>query len=293
VATLHALGENGDRALDIGANIGLTALALSQFCEKVVAIEPVPRTFEYLQCNTRTIPSISVFQHALGNSTGMIPMQGHNNFLAGSFVADAYHVETDHFMEHVPIKRLDDCFSNFGLSVIDLMKIDVEGFELEVIEGGRQIINDLKPLVFLEMNHWCLNVFRRISIPEFRERLLAIFPCVYAVDGDDFLDYGDDANVHHINHSHVVHFKFCNLIAGFDRDEITERLMSKRSVNAERTICAPEAELSLDNLQDGQGEISQLKAKIQELQEMNQAYEASKSWRITAPLRDIYRLLKR
>jgi hypothetical protein len=78
--------------------------------------------------------------------------------------------------------------------------------------------------VFLEMNHWCLNIYRQISIPEFRERLLQIFPCVYAIDGLDYLDYVDQRNVHHINYHHVLEFKYMNLIAGFDREEILSKL---------------------------------------------------------------------
>jgi hypothetical protein len=100
------------------------------------------------------------------------------------------------------------------------MKVDVEGFELEVFASAREILNTYKPIVFLEMNHWCLNIFRRISIPEFRERLTKIFPYVYAIEGSDYVDYVDQRNVHHINYHHVLKFKFMNMVAGFDRQDI-------------------------------------------------------------------------
>ena len=38
-----------------------------------------------------------------------------------------------------------------------------------------------KPRVLLEMNHRCLNAFHRITLPEFRDELLKLFPFVYAV----------------------------------------------------------------------------------------------------------------
>jgi hypothetical protein len=68
------------------------------------------------------------------------------------------------------------------------MKVDVEGFELEVFAGAREIINVYRPIVLLEMNHWCLNIYRRISIPEFRERLMEFFPHICAIDGLSYLD---------------------------------------------------------------------------------------------------------
>jgi hypothetical protein len=69
-----------------------------------------------------------------------------------------------------------------------------------------------------------------MSIPEFRERLMEYFPCVYAIDGLDYLDYGDQRNVHHINYHHVLNFRFMNLVAGFDRQEILFRLSGLREI---------------------------------------------------------------
>ena len=53
---------------------------------------------------------------------------------------------------------------------------------------------------------------------------IELFPLVYAVEGLEYLDYGDQKNVHHINYHHVLEFKFMNLVAGFDRQEILFRL---------------------------------------------------------------------
>ena len=91
-------------------------------------------------------------------------------------------------------------------------------------EGTKDILSTYRLLVFLGMNHWCLNIYRRLSIPEFRERLMKIFPCVYALDQLEYLDYGDERNVHRINYYHVLQFRYMNLVAGFDRDEILARL---------------------------------------------------------------------
>jgi len=229
VILFERLCEPDARVLDIGANIGLTALALSQICERgrIVAIEPLPRNFEYLKQNVSKSGARNVksFNFALGSSEGSVLMQGHSSNFACSFIADNYTIPADdHFSQRVPVKRLDDVFSDLSLDRLDFLKIDVEGFELEVFAGAKNVLNTYKPIVFLEMNHWCLNIYRRISIPEFRERLMQTFPYVYAIDGLKYLDYVDPRNVHHINYHHVLEFKYMNLIAGFDREEILSRL---------------------------------------------------------------------
>jgi FkbM family methyltransferase len=148
----------GSRVLDIGANIGMTALALSRISPsgQIAAIEPVPRTFQYLRQNVSEAGArnVKIFNVALGGSEGSVLMQGHPSNFACSFIADNYTIPTnDHFSQRVPVKRLDDIFSELSLDRLDFMKIDVEGFELEVLAGAKEILNVYEPIVFLEMNH--------------------------------------------------------------------------------------------------------------------------------------------
>lgn len=293
VDLLSKLTSADSRCLDIGANIGLTACALSVLCPegKIAGIEPVPRTFSFLKRNARALPNVAVFKHALGSTEGVLRMQGNPNFLAGSFVADEYDIrDGGHFTEEVPVKTLDASFGSFGLDRMDFIKIDVEGFEIEVFEGGKQIIGDLKPITFLEMNHWCLNVFRRMSIPEFRERLLKVFPCVYAIEGGTFVDYADDAYVHHINHSHIIGHRYNNLVAGFDREEIVSRLSTLRET-PQFEVPVPQATIPepvrVDNTIELREQIAALKAQAETDRATIAALRNSSSWKVTAPMRAI------
>ena len=313
VAMLRALCKDGAQAIDVGANIGLTSLALSQFCSRVVGFEPVGRTFSYLERNIQGASNVIALHSAIGSAPGELRMQVVQDFLAGSFVADTYESHDDRqTVEVVPVKTLDGVFSELGLSRLDFVKVDVEGFELEVLEGGRQIISDLKPLTYLEMNHWCLNVFRRVSIPEFRERLLSIFPYVYAINPDSWLDYGDEKNVHEINYRHVVRNEFSNLVAGFDKDEIVGRLHAWKAslpkiesttvdgashASSEKTTDDARYEREIRELtvaiesakKDNEATIS----KLAELSQENKALLSSTSWRVTAPLRVVANALRK
>jgi len=233
IALLRSCCAEDSQVLDVGANIGMTSLALSEICAKgrVVAIEPIARTFGFLQRNISVAGAMNVatFNFAAGSGEASLPMQANLSFLAGAFVSNKCTVEAkDHFSETVSVKTLDKEFPLLSLDRLDFMKIDVEGFELEVLRGAEGLLRRFQPTVLLEMNHWCLNMFQRVTLPEFREKLLAVFPCVYAVEQSEFLDLGNDKDWYTVAHEHMVNFKFINLLAGFDRSDIVAKLAALR-----------------------------------------------------------------
>lgn len=101
---------------------------------------------------------------------------------------------------------------------MDFIKIDVEGYEENVIKGGQNLLARDKPIVVLELNHFCLNVFRRITVPDFFDFLRTIFPYVYAVDRDNrlILDINNPENAYQVMYEHIVKNRFSNLVAGYD-----------------------------------------------------------------------------
>lgn len=220
--------QNNFHVLDIGANIGITTIALANICKngKVVAIEPVPATFNLLKKNIKQsgLKNIKEYNFALGSKESVSIMQGIHSFLAGSFIADSYPLTSQEFSVKVPVKTLDNEFNSFNMPRLDFLKIDVEGYELFVLEGAKDSLKKFKPIVYLEMNHWCLNVIQRITLPEFRERLLAIFPFVFAIENYTFLDFTCPNQFHQIAHAHLIYFKYLNLIAGFNKEELLQKL---------------------------------------------------------------------
>ncbi|WP_218814774.1 FkbM family methyltransferase [Rickettsiella endosymbiont of Dermanyssus gallinae] len=220
--------EQHFQVLDVGANIGLTTIALANICNtgKVVAIEPIPRAFQFLEENitNAALKNVKIVNFAVGENDSRVMMQGKDDFLAGSFIAERYQADSEHFSITIPMKPLDEIFDSSEIERVDFIKMDLEGYELFALAGARNILKQFKPMVYLEMNHWCLNVFHRISLPEFHERLLDFFPYIFCIDGDSYLDFSESRNFHHIAHEHLIKLKYCNLIAGFDRAEILNRL---------------------------------------------------------------------
>jgi FkbM family methyltransferase len=295
-AILAALSDRDARVIDVGANIGITALAFSQLCPegKVAAIEPVPRTFAYMRTNVARarLNNITTHNFALGNTEGEVVMQGNPHFLAGSFVVDKCRINDNfHFSDTVPLHKLDNAFPELGLDRIDLIKADVEGYELDVFEGAVDLLRAFKPIVYLEMNHWCLNMFRRMTLPEFRERLLAIFPHVYALQGSRYLDFRDDKEGYLISHEHLTKMQFMNLVAGYDRAELKQRLEQLSAKPSDDEHAAADVPGEPDRVEHD--DPAALRHERDAIQERLDAMYASHSWRLTKPLRMLADALRR
>lgn len=230
-ALLAALCDGTGLTLDIGANLGLTALALAQIAPqaKVLAFEPVANAYALLQKNiaTNQIANVTTFNIALGNSCGYANLFVNDRNYASSFIVST---SSQQDSGQVPLQRLDDFLAQRDDCRIGFIKIDVEGYELEVLAGAAATLQRDQPIVLLEMNHWCLNVFRRISIPEFHERLLALFPVVFAVHENDVVDFRDPAHSGRIFHAHIVENRYMHIVAGFDREAIERRLAAVKDL---------------------------------------------------------------
>lgn len=236
IAIFKTFCNENSYVLDLGANIGITSIALANICTKakVAAVEPVPITFKMLQSNIKkaNLNNLSLHNFAIGNKKGEISMQLRTDFLAGAFIADRYQADYQHQTVNVKIECLDDVFDRFKFPCLDFIKMDLEGYELFALEGAKKTIKKFKPIVYLEMNHWCLNVFFRITLPEFKERLQTMFPYIYAIEYPSYLDFTTIDNFYHIAHEHITTTrKYFNLIAGFDKKAIIERFTATNMIS--------------------------------------------------------------
>src|SRR4051812_30699299 len=72
VALLDTLFSSGSAVLDVGANIGCTSILFGQRARRVIAFEPSPTTFRYLQRNIENaaLPNVELHNLALGATEG-------------------------------------------------------------------------------------------------------------------------------------------------------------------------------------------------------------------------------
>jgi FkbM family methyltransferase len=111
----------GDCVWDIGANVGYYSQRIASLASRVVAFEPVPETFSRL--SQLSLPNATFVNTALGDVSGVLPMSSAND-------ASSLAVVEGNIVE-VQVARGDD----LDLPQPNVVKIDVEGFEYEVISG--------------------------------------------------------------------------------------------------------------------------------------------------------------
>jgi FkbM family methyltransferase len=215
-----------DVVLDVGANIGCTSILFAQLAKRVVAFEPVAKTFAFWQHNIdasghRNCQGINL---ALGSERKNAQMHYSEANRSGAFVSDA--VEGVGEVAEVEVRRLDDVAAELGLDTIDFIKIDVEGYERRVIEGGWSTIVKHRCLVQMELNSWCLNAMHRVALPDFFDFLLESFPIVYCIEKSRFADIRKAPVRWHVMHENIVHQRFKEMVVAFDSSRL-ERFRSR------------------------------------------------------------------
>jgi FkbM family methyltransferase len=163
-------------AWDIGANVGNHSLFFSKLFTKVYCFEPSPDIVERLRTNIalNNIDNAFVLDYGLADRNANAEyFRGQNgNEGQGSFVGKDGQVADSVFS----IRIGDDAFKEIGDAQLDFIKIDVEGFELEVLSGLRATLATQRPLVLFE---WIAESRSKVTPEGLRE----LFPKGYTLHG--------------------------------------------------------------------------------------------------------------
>ncbi len=133
--------------IDVGAHYGIFSLSFSQRPDSTAyALEPSPTAFEILEHHVTANPSSSVRAYSIAASSSdrninMVPDSSDHLIVS----------EQGNLGVSIDAITLDDFVLNQKISP-DVIKIDVEGYELDVLKGAKQILVDLSPLIFLEIH---------------------------------------------------------------------------------------------------------------------------------------------
>ncbi|MBW2466813.1 MAG: FkbM family methyltransferase [Deltaproteobacteria bacterium] len=173
---LDSIGQD-KVVLDIGANIGNHALFLTQYASIVHAFENYQPAKESLEEKmlVNNIGNIVIHPIGLSDRKESIPFypQDVDSISTGSFEKGFCGSEENAIILNVDIG--DDVMKNENITGIDLIKIDVEGFEIQVLKGLANTMRENRPLVIFET----LPATRESSETDF-EKMKALFPDKYS-----------------------------------------------------------------------------------------------------------------
>lgn len=131
---------------DVGANVGQSAREFaSRFTySEMHCFEPFPATFEELRKNTADVPRIHLHPYALSSTNGhlRVPVGACSTNNSITSAANAENPGTN--TVEIETRTLTDVFLSMNLSSVSFMKIDTEGHDLEVLQGGEKILLDQK-----------------------------------------------------------------------------------------------------------------------------------------------------
>lgn len=127
----------GGLFVDIGANIGWYSKVVQNAGYDVIAFEPLSLNYELLTKNCQREGS-RLYQLGLGNESGSFNMKVNPMNYGDSWIDDTG-------PHTVQVNCLDDIVDTKLAKKVDVVKIDVQGFETLVIEGGLNFFNSLRP----------------------------------------------------------------------------------------------------------------------------------------------------
>jgi len=155
----------GMTVIDVGANLGYYALLESRLVGpkgKVYAIEPVAQNYEVLVKNIELnkAHNVKAFRLAMGSVNGCMEMllscnSNHGTFMDASLFSNFYTERMEKIGRNkvqMEMLTLDKFIEDQGIEKVDLIRMDVEGYEVEIVKGMAETLVKLSPQLLIELH---------------------------------------------------------------------------------------------------------------------------------------------
>lgn len=151
--------KTDDTVIDVGANIGHTTLLFSKKCYngKIISVEPSKKLFEIVKqhLDLNEIKNVIPLNIGLGETSKSAQLFQVNDSNSGmNRVLTSGHVS--HQSEGIIIKTLDSVVAELKIRSISAIKIDVEGYEYNILKGASETLKAFKPILLIEIDDYNL-----------------------------------------------------------------------------------------------------------------------------------------
>ena len=195
---------------DVGANVGKYSLMLHSYFPnaEIYSFEPSSETFEKFTAEVGDVSSINGYNIALGSKKRLASLykpkqefSPHATLVEGVLRDLLNHENVE--KENIPVETVDSFCKSKRISVIHFLKIDVEGHELEVLKGAKEMLNkgaiDVIQFEFNEMN-----IISRCFLKDFYDLLHGFH--FYRLNTSELIPLGNYNSINEI-------FQFQNIVA--------------------------------------------------------------------------------
>lgn len=150
LTSADVMANPGDTVIDLGANIGTTAMIFSRLVGKtgkVIAVEPV--TYQIVEKNliANQITNVKVYPMAVSNKCGETEIEISDFCLDSSIAKRSYTTSANYYSKKITVKLItvDQLVQDLGLDKIDIIKMDIEGVEELALAGAQETIKKFRP----------------------------------------------------------------------------------------------------------------------------------------------------
>ena len=186
--------------VEVGSHIGSISLKLSKSCKYLYCFEPLKESFELLKLNLKNNNCNNVYLYNLAlsneNKKSNIDFISTNNPGGAGLFYNSQIVNSDiiSVSDNYPVELIT--LDSLNIEKIDYLKIDVEGYEENVILGAYETIKRCNPVIIMEIYKDMIS-FNKLSISEIQIRYKNIIELGYSVNniwGNDYIFIKDNKN---------------------------------------------------------------------------------------------------
>lgn len=168
--------KEGMICLDLGSNIGYYAIIESNIVEKsgkIFAIEPSPINFPILKTNleNQKMKNYIATNIAIGDKNEEMEFIVSKKSNWSKIRIDNEEINPDDEVIKIPVKTLDLFVKENNIEKIDIIRMDVEGYEYNILNGSKNVLEEYRPKLFIEVHKMYLGTKKTFEMLKFLHSL--------------------------------------------------------------------------------------------------------------------------
>lgn len=217
--------------IDVGVAHGTYELYENFPKSQILLIEPIEEFNSHLEKIKNKYDSVSIFNCAVGSNEGKMTINVHDDLMGSSLYNEAEGEDTDGIKREIDIKTLDQlCSKYIGGTQKALLKIDVQGAELDVMNGAKKLLENIEIIVLeVSLHKFFINGPELYDVMNYMNKIGFV---VYDIFG--FLNRPIDGALAQVDIAFVKKdsiFRQSNFFATKEQREILKNINSNLCVN--------------------------------------------------------------